>query len=118
LFRNIHFTILLLKIVAAFYDKAGTFKARLFYKFWLYQKVKFDFNADLIGIGDRSGQIESGARDGHMSLFSSNQTLPTSLQAQPNPTHQPMIPAHGPTQTTHLTAKQIKTSVFNSAVAQ
>jgi len=35
------------------------YKARL-EEFWMHQKVKFDFNADLIGTGDRPGQIESG----------------------------------------------------------
>jgi len=40
-------------------DSVNSFKARLD-KFWLHQKVKFDFNADLIGTGDMSGQRESG----------------------------------------------------------
>jgi len=36
---------------------------------------------------------------------------------QPNPT-QPIVPAHGPIQLTHLTAKHIKASAFNSGPAQ
>jgi len=43
---------------------------------------------------------------------------------QANPTHQltdltqPIVPAHEPTQPTHLTAMQIKASEFNPGVAQ
>jgi len=35
----------------------------------------------------------------------------------PDPT-QPIVPAHGSTQPIHLTAEHIKTSVFNSVIAQ
>ena len=39
-------------------DTVNSFKVRLD-RFWLHQKVKFDFNAYLIGTGDRSGHIGS-----------------------------------------------------------
>jgi len=39
---------------------------------------------------------------------------------QPNPAHilhtQPIVPAHGITQVTHSTAKQIESSIFNSGM--